>query len=94
MASDYFYPSLQILQFNVHSVMTAVVKENESFSMESIGSAIYASFAFLNHSCNPNTIKYWEVSREITVMVTQCIISGGQNGAGGQSANQTRPGGH
>ena len=61
MESDYLRPSLQILQFNVHTVMTAVVKENESFSMEPIGSAIYASFAFLNHSCNPNTIKYWEV---------------------------------
>ena len=67
MESDYLRPSLQILQFNVHTVMTAVVKENESFSMEPIGSAIYASFAFLNHSCNPNTIKYWEGDRMVLV---------------------------
>ena len=29
------------------------------FRMESIGSALYTSLAFLNHSCDPNTIKYF-----------------------------------
>ena len=35
--------------------------------MEPIGSAIYNSMAFLNHSCNPNTIKYWEGKRMVLV---------------------------
>ena len=56
----------QILQFNVHSVMQAVIKD-QTFSMEPIGSALYASIAFLNHSCNPNTIKYWEGDRMVLV---------------------------
>ena len=47
--------------------MQAVIKPGETFSMESIGCAIYTSMAFLNHSCNPNTIKYWEGDRIILV---------------------------
>ena len=46
--------------------MQAVIKD-QTFSMESMGSALYASIAFLNHSCNPNTIKYWEGDRMVLV---------------------------
>ena len=59
--------SVQILQFNVHCIMQAVVRRGESFSMESIGNAVYSSAAFLNHSCNPNTVKYWEGARMVLV---------------------------
>ena len=55
--------------------MQAVIKRGESFSMESIGNAIYSSFAFLNHSCNPNTIKYWEGDRMV-VVASQVIRKG------------------
>ena len=55
--------------------MQAVIKRGESFSMESIGNAIYSSFAFLNHSCNPNTIKYWEGDRMV-VVASQAIRRG------------------
>lgn len=58
---------LRILQFNVHCIMQAVIKRGETFSMESIGCGIYSSMAFLNHSCNPNTIKYWEGDRMVLV---------------------------
>ena len=44
--------------------------------MESIGNAIYSSFAFLNHSCNPNTVKYWEGDR--MVVVASQVIRRGQ----------------
>jgi len=63
----FFVRVLRILQFNVHCIMQAVIKPGETFSMESIGCAIYTSMAFLNHSCNPNTIKYWEGDRIILV---------------------------
>ena len=43
--------------------------------MEPVGSAIYTSMAFLNHSCNPNTIKYWEGDR-IVVVACQPIRKG------------------
>lgn len=59
--------SVQILQFNVHCIMQAVIRRGESFSMESIGNAVYSSAAFLNHSCNPNTVKYWEGARMVLV---------------------------
>ena len=68
------YNLFQILQFNVHSVMQAVIKE-QTFSMEPIGSALYSSIAFFNHSCNPNTIKYWEGDR-IVVVASQPIRRG------------------
>ena len=55
--------------------MQAVIKRGESFSMESIGNAIYSSFAFLNHSCNPNTVKYWEGDRMV-VVASQTIRRG------------------
>ena len=61
---------LQVLQFNTHSVLQSARKsqsEDEGFCMEPIGSAIYNSMAFLNHSCNPNTIKYWEGTRMVLV---------------------------
>ena len=43
--------------------------------MEPIGSAIYTSMAFLNHSCNPNTIKYWDGKRMV-LMATRPIRKG------------------
>ena len=55
--------------------MQAVVKEGQTFSMESVGSAIYTSMAFLNHSCFPNTIKYWEGDR-IVLVASQDIKPG------------------
>ena len=55
--------------------MQAVIKPGETFSMESIGCAIYTSMAFLNHSCNPNTIKYWEGDR-IVLVASQPIRKG------------------
>ena len=58
---------LRVLQFNVHCIMQSVLKQGDSFSMESIGCGIYSSMAFLNHSCNPNTIKYWEGDRMVLV---------------------------
>merc|ERR1711892_246465 len=70
--------TLRILQFNTHSVLQSVRKSDtcdEGFSMEPIGSAIYNSMAFLNHSCNPNTIKYWE-GRRMVLVACQLIRKG------------------
>jgi len=70
--------TLRILQFNTHSVLQSSRKSDtsdEGFSMEPVGSAIYTSMAFLNHSCNPNTIKYWEGDR-IVVVACQPIRKG------------------
>merc|ERR1719369_767594 len=62
--------TLRILQFTSKSDSS-----DEQFAMEPLGSAIYTSMAFLNHSCNPNTIKYWEGDRMV-VMACQPVKKG------------------
>jgi hypothetical protein len=43
--------------------------------METIGSALYTSLAFLNHSCNSNTIKYFQGDR-VFLLATRPIKVG------------------
>ena len=45
------------------------------FRMESIGSALYTSLAFLNHSCDPNTIKYF-VGNTVFLVASRPIQQG------------------
>jgi len=45
------------------------------FRMESIGSALYTSLAFLNHSCDPNTIKYF-VGNTVFLVASRPILQG------------------
>ena len=66
----------KILQHNGHSIMQSVLSvENTQFCMEAVGTAIYANMAFLNHSCDPNTIKYFEGSR-VVLVATRPIVKG------------------
>ena len=45
--------------------------------MEPIGSGVYTNTAFLNHSCDPNTIKYFEADR-LVLVASRPIIPGQQ----------------
>jgi hypothetical protein len=47
----------------------------KGFRMETIGSALYTSLAFLNHSCNSNTIKYFQGDR-VFLLATRPIKVG------------------
>ena len=63
----------QILQHNCHSVMQC--RQGEQVSMEAVGTALYTSMAFLNHSCDTNTIKYFEGDR-LVLVATRPILRG------------------
>ncbi|XP_023326763.1 SET and MYND domain-containing protein 4 isoform X2 [Eurytemora carolleeae] len=67
---------VKIVQYNCHSVMQCVHDQAGSeFRMESIGSALYTSLAFLNHSCDPNTIKYF-VGNTVFLVASRPILQG------------------
>jgi len=70
---------IRVLQHNSHTVVEAVRPgraASEGFRMEGVGSALHVSLAScLNHSCNPNTIKYWE-GNQLVVVASQPIRKG------------------
>lgn len=65
---ELLYRIIKILQSNSHSVMECAARQDGSeIRMETVGTALYSSMAFLNHSCDPNTVKYFEGDRLVLV---------------------------